>query len=216
MKPAHRATVVLAGLIVAVCMWPAQASADTFRFEASRMSGSRASGRDLTVLEGSAKVVSDSLTLTADRIEISGEDNRFVDCVGAVTGTDEEKGIRFQTERLRYDRELKVARLEGDSVMEDKENGVTARARFIEYNDKSGTTVLQVSVRLFKDELVCRSQWALYRREEQTLELAGMPVVFKEGDEFRSDRMRVDLDTDDIQMEGAVSGSLREKKADDR
>ena len=203
--------ILLLGAFLAAASAP---GAETFRFQAARMSGSRSSGREVTVLEGAARVVSDSLVLEADRIEIHGDDNRFVDCVGSVSGTDEDKGIHFRTERLRYDRELKVARLEGDSVLEDKKNGVAAKGRFIEYDDRTGISVLQIGVRLFKDELVCRAEWALYRREEQVLELAGMPVVFKDGDEFRADRMRVDLETDDIAMEGSVRGSLKEKKPD--
>jgi len=190
------------------------AAGETFRFQARRMSGSRSSGKDQTILEGAAQVVSDTLVLNADRIELSGEKNRFVDCTGTVSGVDEEKGVFFRTQRLRYDRTAKVARLEGDSVLEDKKNGVIAKGHFIEYNDVNGTTVLQIGVRLFKNELVCRSEWALYRREEQDLELAGMPSVFKDGDEFRAYRIRVDLKTDDISMEGDVSGSIKEKKKD--
>ena len=188
-------------------------AADIFRFSANRMSGSRALGKDSTVLEGVAKVISETLTLTADRIELSGDENRFVDCSGTVSGVDTEKGIRFITERLRYDRKLKIARLEGNSTLEDKKNSVVAKGRFIEYNDEGGIAILQIGVRIFKDELVCRSEWALYRREEKNLELAGMPVVFKEGDEFRADRMQVDLETDEVSMEGTVSGSLKEKSS---
>lgn len=198
-----------------ILLWVGAATAsygEVFRFQAQKMSGSRASGREMTVLEGQAQVVSDNLVLKADRIELSGEKNRYVDCVGNVEGTDSEKGVFFRTERLRYDRTVKIARLEGDSVLEDKKNGVVAKARFIEYSDASGTTVLQIGVRLFKDKLVCRSEWALYRREEQTLDLSGMPVAFKDGDEFRADRMRVDLKTDDISMEGSISGSIQETK----
>lgn len=207
-----------ARLLAAVCACAAiltaaaPADAEVFRFQARKMTGSRASGREVTVLEGGAQVVSDDLVLKADRIELSGEKNRFVDCIGGVVGTDEAKGVHFRTERLRYDRTAKVARLEGDSVLEDKKNGVVAKGRFIEYADESGTTVLQIGVRLFKDKLVCRAEWALYRREEQTLELSGLPVVFKDGDEFRADRMRVDLETDDISMEGSVRGSIKETK----
>jgi lipopolysaccharide export system protein LptA len=186
--------------------------ADVFRFRADRMTGGSASGKKLTILSGAAEVVSDDLVLQADRIELSGDDNRFVDCSGSVSGTDEKKGIHFRSERLRYDRELKIARLEGDSTLEDKENSVVAKGRFIEYNDEAGTTILQVGVRIFKDELVCRSEYALYRRKEKLLELTGLPVVFREGDEFRSDRMKVDLETDDITMEGAVTGSLKGKE----
>ncbi|QQO11305.1 hypothetical protein JFL75_02895 [Breznakiella homolactica] len=174
------------------------------------MTGGRASGKEITVLTGSAEVQSDNLILQADRIELQGDDNQFIDCIGNVRGRDDEQGIIFRTDRLRYDRTLKIARLEGDSTLEDTENEVVAKGRFIEYDDESGTAVIQVSVRLFKDTMVCRSEYALYRRKEKTLDLSGFPVVYKNSDEFRAERIRVDLDTDDVIMEGSVSGSIRE------
>jgi lipopolysaccharide export system protein LptA len=185
------------------------AGADVFTFKADRMTGSRASGKEITVLLGNAEVRSDNLLLRANRIEIQGDDNQFIDCTGEVWGREEEKDILFQTDRLRYDRKLKIARLEGNSTLEDKKNEIVARGRFIEYDEQAEVTVFQIGVRLFKDEMVCRSEYAVYRRTEKLLDLSGFPVVFKKNDEFRADRIRVDLDTDDVTMEGAVSGSIK-------
>ena len=182
---------------------------DTFTFKANRMSGGRATGREITVLSGDAEVLSDKLLLRAERIEIHGNDNRFIDCVDNVQGHETEKDIFFRTDRLRYDRTLKIARLEGNSTLEDKKNEIVARARFIEYDDQNEVAVLQISVRLFKDNLVCRAEYAVYDRVEQTLLLSGFPVVYKNDDEFRADRIRVDLNTDDVVMEGDVKGSIR-------
>ena len=182
---------------------------DTFFFKADRMSGGRATGREITVLSGNAEVLSDTLMLRADRIEIHGSDNRFIDCIGNVQGHEIEKDIFFRTDRLRYDRTLKIARLEGNSTMEDRKNEIVARARFIEYDDENEVAVLQISVRLLKENLVCRSEYAVYNRIEQTLLLSGFPVVYKSNDEFRADRIRVDLETDDVIMEGDVSGSIK-------
>jgi len=182
--------------------------ADTFTFRADRMSGSRATGRETTILIGNAEVRSDSLLLKADRIEIQGDDNRFIDCIGNVWGHEEDKNILFFTDRLRYDRRLKIARLEGNSTLEDRQNEIVARGRFIEYDDRNEITVFQISVRLFKDDMVCRSEYAVYRRKEKLLDLSGFPVVYKKEDEFSADRIRVDLDTDDVIMEGSVSGTI--------
>jgi lipopolysaccharide export system protein LptA len=41
------------------------------------------------------------------------------------------------------------------------------------------------------------------------LNLSGFPVVYKKDDEFRADRIRVDLNTDDVTMEGAVTGTIK-------
>ncbi|GHT53495.1 hypothetical protein FACS1894106_4420 [Spirochaetia bacterium] len=183
--------------------------ADIFTFKADRMTGSRASGKEITILMGNAEVRSDNLLLRANRIELQGDDNQFIDCTGDVWGREEEKDILFLTDRLRYDRKLKIARLEGNSTLEDKKNEIVAKGRFIEYDDQAEVTVFQIGVRLFKEEMVCRSEYAVYRRTEKLLDLSGFPVVFKKDDEFRADRIRVDLDTDDVTMEGAVSGSIK-------
>jgi len=183
--------------------------AETFTFRADRMSGGRAMGRELIILTGNAEVRSDNLLLRADRIEIQGDNNQFIDCFGNVRGYDEEKEIFFETDRLRYDRDLKIARLEGNSTLEDRKNEIVVKSRFIEYDDLNETAVFQIAVRLFKDNLVCRAEYAVYNRTEQILTLSGFPVVFKGNDEFRADRIRVDLETDDVIMEGAVSGSIR-------
>jgi lipopolysaccharide export system protein LptA len=190
----------------------AAAGADTFTFKADQMSGNRASGKEITVLVGNAEVQSDNLLIRADRIEIQGDDNQFIDCSGGVTGLDEEKQISFRTDRLRYDRKLKIARLEGNSTLEDRKNEIITRGRFIEYDDETEVVVFQIGIRLFKDDMVCRSEYAVYRRQEKLLDLSGYPVVFKKDDEFRADRIRVDLDTDDVSMEGTVSGSIKNNK----
>jgi lipopolysaccharide export system protein LptA len=195
-------------LIVFLLLAVQYINADTFSFRADRMSGSKALGRETTILIGNAEVRSDNLLLRADRIEIQGKDNQFIICTGNVWGHEENKDILFITDKLRYDRKLKIARLEGNSSLEDRENEIVARGRFLEYDDKNEVAVLQISVRLFKDEMVCRSEYAIYHRQEKLLDLSGFPVVFKKDDEFRADKIRVDLDTDDVTMEGTVSGTI--------
>lgn len=198
--------VFLAGFLV-IAAFPL--AANTFSFSADRMSGGRATGREITVLTGNAEVLSDTFLLRADRIEIHGNDNRFIDGSGNVEGQETEKSIFFRTGRLRYDRTLKIARLEGNSTLEDRANEIVTRARFIEYDDQNEIAVLQISVRLFRDNLICRAEYAVYNRAEQTLLLSGFPVVYKGDDIFRAERIRVDLNTDDVVMEGDVSGSIR-------
>jgi len=185
------------------------APADVFTFKADSMSGTKAIGRETTILMGNAEVRSNNLLLKANRIEIQGENNQFIDCTGGVWGIEEEKNILFFTDRLRYDRKLKIARMEGNSTLEDRKNDIVAKGTFIEYDDQAEVTVIQISVRLFKDDMVCRSEYAVYRRNDKLLDLRGFPVVYKKDDEFKADRIRVDLETDDVTMEGAVSGTIK-------
>jgi lipopolysaccharide export system protein LptA len=200
--------IFFSGLLV--FLWgPGNASADSISFSADRVTGTRYLGREVTILSGNAQVRSDSLLLRANRIEIYGEDSQFIDCTGDVWGMEEEKNIIFKTDRLRYDRKLKIARLEGNSTLEDRDNEVVVKGSFIEYDDLAEVTVMQITVRLFKDDMVCRSEYAVYRRNEQLLELSGFPIVHKGEDIFKADRIRVDLETDDVTMEGAVSGTIK-------
>jgi lipopolysaccharide export system protein LptA len=199
------------GVIGVLCLFFSvlAARADTFSFKADKMSGTKSLGKEVTILAGNAEVRSDNLVLKAEKIEIQGDDNQFIYCTGGVSGVEEEKEIIFQTDQLRYDRGLKIVRLEGNAVLEDRKNEIVAKGRFIEYDEESEVTVFQISVRLFKDDMVCRSEYAVYRRNAKLLDLSGFPVVFKKDDEFRADRIRVDLDTDDVTMEGAVSGTIK-------
>jgi len=185
------------------------AGADTFTFRADRMSGTRAMGREVTILAGNAEVRTENMILRANRIEISGDNNQFIYCIGNVWGMETERNIVFRADRLRYDRDRRIARLEGNATLEDRENEVVAKGNFIEFDEETEVTVLQISVRLFQDDMVSRAEHAVYRRTEQLLDLSGFPVVFRGDDEFRADRIRVDLETNDVIMEGAVSGTIR-------
>jgi lipopolysaccharide export system protein LptA len=186
------------------------AFADSFTFKADKMTGGRATGKEITVLQGNAEVKSDSLVLRAERIELVGEDNNIIECFGNVWGNEEDKNIFFKTDRMTYDRTRKVAKLDGNSTLEDRENEIVTRARYIEYDQENEVAVFQIAVRLIKDNMVCRSEYAVYRRNEQLLDLSGFPIVYKKADEFSADRIRVNLDTDDVSMEGVVRGSIKE------
>jgi len=185
------------------------AGADTFTFRANRMSGTRALGSEVTILAGDAEVHADNMLLRANRIEISGDNNQFIDAIGNVWGMETERNIVFRADRIRYDRNLRIARLEGNATLEDRENEVVAKGNFIEFDEDTEITVIQISVRLFQDDMVSRAEHAIYRRTEQLLDLSGFPVVFRGDDEFRADRIRVDLETNDVIMEGSVSGTIR-------
>jgi len=200
-------------IFLLLCFSKSHIYADVFNFKADRMTGGKATGKERTILIGNARVQSDALIINADRIEIYGKDNRFVECTGHVNGEESKKQIYFKTDKLNYDRNTKIAIFQGNSNLEDKQNEVVARGRYIEYNQNTEIAVLQISVRLFKDNMVCRSEYAVYRRNEKLLDLSGFPVVYKEQDEFKADRIRVDLETDDVIMEGSVSGKIEESNS---
>jgi lipopolysaccharide export system protein LptA len=201
--------VIARGCLLIALLMPGVLFADVFTFRADKMAGGKATGRETMVLTGNAQVKSDSIILRAERIELRGEDNDIVECYGNVTGYEEEKDIYFRADSLLYDRKTKVAKLTGNATLEDKKNEIVAHGRYIEYDDDREIAVFQISVRLFRKKMVCRSEYAIYRRQEEILDLSGFPIVYKESDEFRADKIRVDLDTDDVIMTGSISGTLK-------
>jgi len=184
------------------------ASAEDFTFSADSMSGAMSKGRERAVLVGNALVLSGSMRIAADRIELYGDEFRFAECSGRVLVVDEERGLRLTTERLVYDRRDKVSRLTGPSVMEDRQNKVVIKGDYIENDDERKIAVVQINVRILKENLSCRAEFARYDRAAKTLELSGTPVVRREGDEYRAATILVDLDTEDIVLSGSVSGTV--------
>ena len=63
---------------------PVNVWGDTFTFNADRMTGGKATGKEVTVLYGNAEVRSDSLLLKADRIQLYGKNNNFIECSGSL------------------------------------------------------------------------------------------------------------------------------------
>lgn len=193
-------------LLLAVAFSPA--AAEDFTFSADSMSGAMATGRERAVLSGNAVVVSGGMRIAADRIELYGDDFRYAECSGRVVVVDEERGLKLTTERLFYDRRDKLSRLTGPSVMEDRQNKVVIKADYIENDDRRKIAVVQINVRILKENLSCRSEFARYDRAAKTLELSGLPVVKRDGDDYRAATILVDLDTEDIVLVGSVSGTV--------
>lgn len=183
-------------------------------FAADRMSGSSGKKGEITVLSGSAKVTVGSLSITADKIELSGADYRYVKALGGVKGEDSENGFSFSADTLDYDRETQVASFTGNASLNDSKNKADITASIISYNRTTEIAILQVNVTLKRENISCSSGFALYRRKLSLLDLSGSPLVTRGSDEFRADRITVNIDTEHIVLDGSVSGTLKDEKKD--
>jgi len=192
---------------VLVCAGTAVVAED-FSFSADSMSGAMAKGRERAVLTGNAVVISGGMRITAERIELYGDEFRFAQCSGKVVVVDDERGLKLTTETLFYDRRDKISRLTGPSVMEDKENKVVIKGDYIENDDERKIAVVQINARILKENLSCRAEFARYDRAAKTLELTGSPVVRRDGDDYRAATILVNLDTEDIVLSGSVAGTV--------
>ncbi len=188
----------------------AVAAAEEVSFRAAdRMETVLAGGRERTVLTGAVEVVVDGATIVrADVVEVLGDQFEIIIARGAVQVIDEEANVEIASERLFFDRERSVLRIQGSTLLIDRDNEVVVKGGFMEYHQESGEATVQIGVRILKPDLVARSEFAHYRRHENTVDLSGMPVVTQNGDEYRAMRIFVDLNRDSVRMEGQIRGTI--------
>jgi len=172
-----------------------------------------AKGKEHTVLTGNAVVTSGDTVIQADQIELYGNDFQYANCTGHVKVVDKKKGITLTAQNLFYDRTDDLSRVEGYAEMVDQKNQIVVKGGFLENRGKEDITIVQIGVRILKvsegKEMACRSEFARYDRKADTLELSGMPVVYWKGDTYRAARITVNLKTDEIRLEGEVSGTVK-------
>lgn len=167
-------------------------------------------GKERTVLTGNAKVLSGSTLIRADKVELFGKNFSYAVCSGGVTVKDEAKGIYLRCEELFYDREKKLSRIEGYAEMLDKKSNMTVKGNFLQDDSENEMTLIQIGVRIIKEDIVCRSESAKYDRKTKELELTGKPLVIKKGDEYRAARIVLNVDTNEISLEGDVSAKMKQ------
>jgi lipopolysaccharide export system protein LptA len=183
-------------------------AAETFTYAGDSMSTTLSSGAERALLKGSARIQSGDTRITADEIELFGEDFIYAVCRGSVHVVDTKRGIDLTASEMFYNRRDKVARVTGNAVMADLKNEMVVKGGFIEDRDSEGLTVAQIGVRILKKDLVCRAEFARYWRDRKVLELSGMPMVTRKNDQYQAARIVIDLDTEEMSFEGEVKGSL--------
>ena len=191
---------------------PAMIFCEEITFTADFMSGTAGSKTDTTTLEGNATVQTSSMNISADAIELSGEDFRFITATGTVSGSITESQLDFTCGKLKYDRQTKVAQLEDAVHLVDVANEVTADAQIIEYNQNSETAVMQIEITLTQKDNVCTSAFAIYKKSEQKLEMSGNPKIQQGTDSFRAQEITLNLETQEITLDGRVKGTVSDSK----
>ncbi len=187
------------------------AGGETFSFRGDRMETVLVDGREQIVLSGGARIDAKEYVIQARQIQLYGKDYAFALCRGEVRVVHGERGIELTSDELLYNRRDKVARVQGNAVMVDRKNQVVIKGGIIEDFEQKGETLIQIGVRILKTDLVCRSEFARYRREEETLELSGMPVIRWKGDEYQASKIFIDLKNDRIRLEGDIHGKVVDK-----
>ncbi len=183
-------------------------AAETYSFSGDRSFSVMREGEEITTIEGNVSILSESKEIYARSVSITGLDDPEFGGEGDVRVVDLERDMELKAQEFTYSSSGNMLRAKGDVRMEDRSNDLFIRCQLLTVMEEKDQVVMEIGVRLFKDDIICRSQYALYKREENLLELTGFPVVYKGEDQYRADRIRVNLETDEITMSGRIEGSL--------
>jgi lipopolysaccharide export system protein LptA len=184
--------------------------AERIAFTAERMSGYSKENSDYTRLEGHAAVKTTKIEISADSIELTGDDFRYISARGNVRGRNIDSDMDFTCGTMKYDRQTEVVTLQTDANIVDHQNEVTAKAQVIEYNQKSEVAVLQIDIELKQKKSSCAAAFGVYRKKEQMVELSGNPKIQREEDVFRAREMTFNLETEEILLDGRVRGTVKD------
>lgn len=207
----------LAAILTLTIFMASQSFAEKIIFSANHLSGTIGDKTDSTTLSGQAYVKTESMEISADEITMSGDDFRFIEANGAIKGTNTESELDFTCVHLYYDRETKIATLSGDVNLTDTKNDVNAKAQLIEYNQNTDIAIMQVDINLTQKDNVCSGVYAVYRKKEQTLDLSGNAQIKQGQDTFRAQEITLDLDSQEITLDGRVKGSVvDERKSEEK
>lgn len=189
-----------------------KAIAEKITFSANSMTGVVGDKSDSTTLNGEAYVLTDSMEIFADQIGLSGKNFRFIEAHGNIKGKNMESELEFTCDKLKYDRETKIAELSDNVDLKDIKNDVNAKAQIIEYNQNTETAVMQIEIQLTQKNNVCTGAYAIYRKNDQMLELSGNSQIKQGEDTFRAQQITLDLTSQEITLDGRVKGSIIDEK----
>jgi len=213
-RPAYRFSRLIFILLTGAVLLPAWADEETesFTFSSNSTAISFSEGDQQTILSGNARIQSEDLIIKAGTIELYGEEFRYARCREDVQVENKVQQISLSTEALFYDRRAKFVRIRNYAEMVDLKNELVIKCGYLEYFDETEVSIFQIGVRILKStedsQMVCRSDFARYDRKEETLQLTGDPVVYWKGDRYSAVSILINLDTDEISLEGNVEGEF--------
>ncbi len=207
MKKNSKSTAILSLFLTSV-FTTATLNAEKITFSANSMTGVVGDKSDSTTLSGEAYVLTDTMEIFADQIGLSGNNFRFIEAQGNIKGKNMESELEFTCEKLKYDRETKIAELSDNVNLKDTKNDVNAKAQIIEYNQNTDTAVMQIEIQLTQKDNVCTGAFAVYRKNDQMLELRGNSQIKQGQDTFRAQQITLDLTSQEITLDGRVKGSI--------
>lgn len=168
-------------------------------------------GREIVLTEG-AEVRTDTLALSADTITLSGEEYDRVACSGNVEASYPKEEIVLRSPELTYVQSSGLLTIQSWIEVVDDRNDIAASAGNLRYELDAGVMTLESHVRLMRatdrGTMACTCDRLAFDRAEGTIRLAGAARIDWDGDTYQAQEITVDLDTEEIVMDGSIKGTV--------
>lgn len=189
---------------------------DTIQFKANSMQGSIGENNTYTVLKGNAWIENEDLELFADEISLKGENYDFITAKGNISGRYKTSDFSFSCNLLEYNKNTGIVLLKENVSIEDKENEISATASIVEYDKNIEVATMQINVIINHKNSVCTGTLAIYKKNEKMLDLSGNPKINRDSDTFTAQDITLNMETEEIILDGKVRGSVVDKKEDEK
>jgi len=181
-------------------------------FSANTVQGIIAKGKENTILMGSVHITTGSMIITADRIDLSGEDYVNVVCFGNVTVQDTEKGFSLVAEKLNYNRDTEIGLAQRKVFVNDTKNNTIIDAEWLRFDQKQSIFEAAVAVKVRKEDMSISSEYALYNRDTEEIWLHGGAIAVTEDGVLKGDVISSSSDWSKLKISGEVSGTITPKE----
>lgn len=163
-------------------------------------------------LTQNVQVNAGDIEITANKINISGENYSYLDCSGNVRVLDNERNISIIASSLNYNRETEFIIIDGWVEMQDRDNEVSVSSAWLEFDLDKGILRLQLEAKILKNTskgpMICSADNVHFDRNTEKLTLLGNANVKWNKDEYKAQKLSVDLKTEEIIMTGEIEGTV--------
>ncbi|MCF0238359.1 MAG: hypothetical protein HUK24_07140 [Sphaerochaetaceae bacterium] len=200
-------------LLVTLSLWALENnSKDPITFSGGRTQVSIQNGTTFISLSDNAKVNTDIFDLSAQNIEIKGENYRYVSAEGNVVANHKEKQITFKSPSVFLDRQTNTITADGWIELEDKENEAILSGAWFKYETEKETLQIQIMAKILKATdkgiMICKANIITFDLKLKTVVLKGNASVQWNGNTYNASLITVNLETEDISLSGSISGEF--------
>ncbi|MCY1152309.1 MAG: hypothetical protein ACPKMZ_05820 [Pleomorphochaeta sp.] len=166
-------------------------------------------------LSNSANVAIDNIEISANEISLKGEDYDYIECNGNITFKDNDNQLTIRCSSLKYNRDTEEIIIEGWVEIDDLKNNIYATASYLQYNVEKAIIDLSVEVKLLhsSDDEVMKCSCDILRLdlEDKNVSLLGDSKVEWEENTYKAHAISINLNNNDISMDGSIEASINTK-----